>query len=108
MGRWIGGKGKCACGNDCRPKQRTCKECHAKWMRENRKPYRSLTDAQKKKHNARAYFRVYLGRGAVTKPDECEQCGSEDYIEAHHDDYDKPLSVRWLCKPCHLEHHNQK
>lgn len=24
---------------------------------------------------------------------------------AHHDDYSRPLDVRWLCQPHHLEHH---
>jgi ribosomal protein S27AE len=34
----------------------------------------------------------------------CEQCGAEPG-HAHHDDYSKPLDVRWLCRPCHTEHH---
>jgi hypothetical protein len=36
----------------------------------------------------------------------CEVCGSEA-VEAHHDDYSKPLAVRWLCRKHHLEHHGK-
>lgn len=32
----------------------------------------------------------------------CEVCG-EVKSEAHHGDYSKPLEVRWLCRPHHLE-----
>ena len=32
----------------------------------------------------------------------CEVCGCKD-THAHHDDYAKPLEVRWLCD----EHHNE-
>jgi hypothetical protein len=32
----------------------------------------------------------------------CEVCGAEQ-TEAHHDDYDKPLQVRWLCRTHHVE-----
>lgn len=32
----------------------------------------------------------------------CEVCGSEK-VHAHHDDYLKPLNIRWLC----AEHHKQ-
>lgn len=34
----------------------------------------------------------------------CERCGDEK-ADAHHDDYSKPLDVRWLCRIHHGEHH---
>lgn len=37
----------------------------------------------------------------------CENCGNIK-SQAHHDDYRKPLEVRWLCRKCHLEHHGKK
>lgn len=36
----------------------------------------------------------------------CEKCGDAS-AEAHHDDYSKPLEVRWLCRKHHLEHHGK-
>lgn len=34
----------------------------------------------------------------------CEVCGHEK-AQAHHDDYSKPLDVRWLCTTHHAEWH---
>ena len=34
----------------------------------------------------------------------CEVCG-KDKAHAHHDDYSKPLDVRWLCTTHHAEWH---
>ena len=33
----------------------------------------------------------------------CEICG-EEKVQAHHEDYSKPLEVRWLC----IKHHNER
>lgn len=34
----------------------------------------------------------------------CVKCGARD-SEAHHEDYNLPLDVVWLCKGCHVERH---
>jgi hypothetical protein len=47
---------------------------------------------------ARAIARGDLVRGV------CEECGYPD-VHAHHDDYDKPLEVRWFCAVHHRELH---
>ena len=36
----------------------------------------------------------------------CERCGKEK-TEAHHEDYDKPLQVIWLCNVCHKQRHKE-
>ena len=35
----------------------------------------------------------------------CEVCQSIEHIHAHHDDYSKPLEVRWLCAAHHRQWH---
>lgn len=53
----------------------------------------------------RAHWRVKdaIKRGHLVKGP-CEVCGSER-VHAHHDDYSKPLEVRWLCPTHHGEAH---
>jgi ribosomal protein S27AE len=51
----------------------------------------------------RAHKRVYdaVRAGRLERPDKCEGCGLEKRLHAHHDDYSRPLRVRWLCGSCH-------
>lgn len=41
----------------------------------------------------------------ILPKDECEVCGEAG--EKHHDDYDKPLEVKYLCKTHHAELHRK-
>lgn len=46
--------------------------------------------------------------GRLEKSYICEACNSHnDNIHGHHDDYAKPLDVRWLCPPCHKKWHKE-
>jgi len=47
--------------------------------------------------------RKAVNRGELIKHP-CEVCGGEK-AEAHHDDYSRPLDVRWLCRAHHVAHH---
>jgi 5-methylcytosine-specific restriction endonuclease McrA len=41
-------------------------------------------------------------QGKWKQPTTCSKCGKKtSKLEAAHSNYDKPLSVRWLCKSCH-------
>ena len=62
-----------------------------------------------KKAQLAAYskFRVAERRGDLTRPEQCEICGTETNVQAHHDDYGQPLDVRWLCMPCHTIRHRE-
>jgi len=94
------------CGGDRdQPNQRYCRACHSAYKRDHRKSYGELSDAEKKKSIARSIANVYQNRGLLEKQI-CEGCGSES-AEKHHDDYDEPLKIRWLCRECHMAEHNE-
>lgn len=46
-------------------------------------------------------------RDCRLKEEPCEVCG-DLVVEAHHEDYSKPLDVNWLCRKHHLERHGKK
>lgn len=56
-----------------------------------------------KKYKAHNIVNNNIRSGNLHK-EPCEICGSEKTV-AHHDDYSKPLNVRWLCQPHHKQWH---
>ena len=100
----LGMDNKCTkCGEENRVfGQRWCTACRASWMRYGRKP---LSESQRMRANARSYAKVYLLRGKLERG-LCEDCGRVGE-EMHHDDYSKPLEIRWFCRVHHLQHHAQ-
>lgn len=59
------------------------------------------------KVRAREAFSSALRRGDITRRATCEECGSRNKVDGHHDDYSKPLVVRWLCHSCHCAYHKK-
>lgn len=60
---------------------------------------------KRNKTKARAHSAVAraIAAGKIAKKN-CDVCG-ENRTQAHHDDYAKPLEIRWLCSCCHSRHH---
>jgi hypothetical protein len=55
------------------------------------------------KVNARMLVRGHVKKGWLYRPKNCTHCHIEvKRIEAHHEDYAKPLEVIWLCNACHI------
>lgn len=90
--------------------QRRDKANRRKWHKEH------ITDAKRdarkrvlpsisKKEHAAIKSKVYraIKRGILTKQP-CEVC-ADPKAHAHHDDYSKPLDVRWLCSFHHMREH---
>lgn len=87
--------------------QKFCKECQRIYLNKYRqsKNYLRVGKDTKKKHYARTYANTYLKRGKIEKLP-CIVCG-DNKVEMHHDNYNKPLEIKWLCRKHHMEHHKK-
>jgi len=100
-----------------------CKECARSDVKTNREAnidYYREYDRERGNRQSKDYLREYRQRfpnkekahckiayeikrgNLVQQP--CESCG-EEKTHAHHDDYAKPLNIRWLCAACHRQWH---
>ena len=80
-----------------------CRALGAAWLKENGRPLRDP-----KKMAARNAISNAIRDGKIERGTECYFCGSGDRLHAHHEDYDHPLDVRWLCPSCHGKLHALK
>ena len=64
--------------------------------------WRKADKRRQKCHNA--VTRAIRSGKLIRQP--CIRCGNEKSL-AHHEDYEKPLEVMWLCQPCHKQRHKE-
>ena len=91
-----------------------CKNCtswYSKHIRKqqlrDRKAYAKEYNKNNTKQNrARSKARYHIYHGKIKKKP-CSVC-SADKAEVHHEDYNKPLDITWLCRSCHMKQHNIK
>lgn len=62
---------------------------------------------KEKKIKARSAVALAVAAGRLLKGP-CAKCGTSERVEGHHEDYDKPLEVIWLCRPHHNELHIER
>jgi hypothetical protein len=90
----------------CRACGKEYKEQH---YMEHQGDYYNRTLERRRKHpeQERAYriLDEAIKKGELIRPGKCSKCGELATIVAHHDDYKKPLDVRWLCLSCDRQLH---
>lgn len=69
----------------------------------NKRAARKWIEANPLKHAAHVILATAIKRGKVQKRP-CEVCGNLR-SHGHHEDYTKPLEVKWLCAKHHKEAH---
>ncbi len=103
----------------------SCRGAQHEHYQKNRETLRANTDAFRAQHPG--YMKKYRDTWKLRYPEKrqahkavanailhgrmvrqpCEVCGASR-AEAHHDDYARPLDVRWLCMPHHRDLHAEK
>lgn len=55
---------------------------------------------------ARSKAYIALRKGEI-KRDNCKHCGSDFDLQMHHEDYNSPYDITWLCRECHIKEHKR-
>jgi hypothetical protein len=83
------------------------REYQKKYFSSHREKVMAAISAWKKKSKEKMAAHKILSRaiasGEVVRPARCS-CGNPNPL-GHHEDYSKPLDVKWLCPSCHKKLH---
>lgn len=75
---------------------------YEKWREYQREYFQD--PERKRKHSARQAVNNAIRDGRMEK-EPCSVCGTWEDVQAHHEDYDLPFDVVWLCRQHHAETH---
>lgn len=95
--------------NRCPERRAKANERGKLWAKNNRERHIELSKQHRKKHPEKYAARTQIfwavKLGFMKQSETCEECKKMIKTQAHHDDYQKPLEVRWLCRQCHADWH---
>jgi hypothetical protein len=90
-----------------------CRECGKAYKLQHYEQYygeyyeRTRQYRREKPERYRCYWIVQeaIKNGDLVRPGMCSKCGKRDDIVAHHDDYNRPFDIVWLCVSCDRQLH---
>lgn len=84
----------------------------AEWRLKNPDKIYAITkryrDNNPEKDKAHKLVEKAIVSGKLIVPDFCSVCNSTKKLDAHHEDYSKPLDVVWICRQCHKDEHSKQ
>ena len=82
-----------------------------KWAKENKEKHQANATKWKRNNPEKAKAHQYVlwavRLDVLKKPEVCANCKMKVRLDAHHQDYSKPLEVEWLCRLCHMHQHEK-
>lgn len=87
------------------------KDYKREWRKKNPKKVCEIqkrwSENNPEKMRSKYKYRTAVKNGTLVRPVVCSECEEEARIEGHHEDYDKPLDVIWVCNKCHNKLHGR-
>jgi hypothetical protein len=71
----------------------------------NKKSHRRSAEKYPERVLARTKLNNAIRSGKIQRPNKCSVCMTVGKIQAHHDNYNEPFVVKWLCTSCHRKEH---
>lgn len=98
----LTGKRRKFCSKKCwinHPSKKRYIKNHKEYYTQYFKEYRKINKDKVNARNRAKFFSL--------DDKKCEDCGNKA-VDRHHEDYSKPLEIKFLCKKCHKKIHRRK
>ena len=78
-------------------------EKNGEWKKNNKNKHSNYVLKSNLKNPTHLKARNLARQITIPKGKLCVECNKELAVEKHHEDYDKPLKVVFVCKKCHIK-----
>ena len=78
-----------------------------KFKEKNKRANEKYKKRNPEKIKTHSLVRSAVRNNSLFKSKNCAICTKKKKLEAHHEDYKKPLKVVWMCRQCHVAYHRR-